>query len=151
MGKKSRDKGAAFECLIKNTILAAFPDAKVFRTLQADRAHQSDVHVAAGPGALPRLWIECHHGKTAINAKRSQARNDAIGAGRGDAIAIVIWRRTRAREVNVSLGLRDLVHLRMNAGLDHGTRDGNEAHLPYLPGDDDLVTLTIEAFLRLVA
>jgi hypothetical protein len=139
MGKKSRDKGAAFERLIVNTIAAAFPDAKVFRTMQADRAHQSDVHVAAGPSVLPRLWIECHHGKESISAKLQQAVGDAAAAGRTDAIPIVVWRRTRALDVNVTLHLRQLVHLRWATPGDP------------LPCDRHPVTMSIATFLLLVA
>lgn len=141
MGRKSRDKGAAFECLVKNLILAAFPDAKVFRTLQADRAHQSDVHVADGPGLLSLLWIECHHGPTSIAAKLAQARRDANAAGRANAIPVVIWRRTGAREVHATMALDAVLQLRRVFHLKAGWK--------VLPVDDDLVTMSAQAFLRL--
>jgi hypothetical protein len=143
-GRMSREKGRRFECLVRNLINGVYPDAQVFRTLQADRAHQGDVHVASGPGMLPLLWIECHHGKTAIAAKLAQARGDIVEARRGGAIAVVVWRRTGSPDVNASLGLRDLVTVRMSMG-----RVGT-AIVPAMPGDDDVVTMHFDRFLRLV-
>lgn len=134
VGRKSRNKGAAFERLVVNTIKKAWPDVEVRRGKQSHYADEPDVVVrmlTETDNICDRrdtLWIECQHANAPSPAKKmEQARRDA-GAGaphRGPAssVPVVVWRRTGSREVQATLTCEDagwllLGHMRTGQGRD---------------------------------
>jgi hypothetical protein len=89
----ARAKGLAFERRIAKAFRAKYPDATVRRSQQAHQAFEPDVVIEGkAPSMVKALWIECHHGKTAIAKKYQQAERDAA-AHEYVRVPVVIWRR----------------------------------------------------------
>lgn len=101
-GKLSRTKGANFERLIARMLREKFPGAEVYRSQQADRAHDPDIVIRGASHAIDNFWPELTCGKHAtwstVKAKMSQAFRDIDRAG-SDRFPVVIWRRQGSREI----------------------------------------------------
>lgn len=129
MGKKSRTKGNAFERLVCGLVRAADPDAVVRRGKQSHLADEPDVVVVEGRGLLPRLWIECHHGKTSPAIKLAQAVSDVDAYERGSGselsrIPVVISRKTGERYLKATIHLDDLAIVCGFVPEDHVMKNG---------------------------
>lgn len=119
--KNSRAKGQTFERLIKEAIVDGLKDLLpriiVRRSVQAERAHDSDVIIEGDgvPQWLCDLWIECNHADAPnpVN-KLTQAQGDSMWAikrtGR-KRLPLVIWRRTRERTLWVTATLETLLKM----------------------------------------
>lgn len=110
-GKLARTKGANFERLIARMLREKFPAAEVFRSQQADRAHDPDIVIRGTGTFLDRSWPELTCGKAVtwglVQRKMSQAVRDIERASSKRA-PIVIWRRQGER--NIFATFRDASH-----------------------------------------
>lgn len=138
--KLSRTKGRAYEHLIARKLRAAFPDADVRRSSQADRAANSDV-VATGSPVLESLWLELHDARRPDpKRKLEQAERDIVDShrarGAGLRLPVVIWHRIHEHTHQVTTRLWVLDQLRGVLRLTNG-----------LAGCDSMVTLDLEEFV----
>lgn len=110
MGKLSRNKGKAFERKIARAYREAIPEiAEEVR--RSDQSHQADDSDVTG---LPGLWTECEDAREPNPLKKlEQAERDA----KDGRIPVAITHKMRAKSVQATLRLRDLVQLfNENAG-----------------------------------
>ncbi len=115
VGRRSRNKGAAFERLVVNMIKGAWPDVDVRRGKQSHLADEPDVVVTAAD-VRGDLWIECQHANAPSPAsKMDQARRDSERADdtplSETRVPVVVWRRTGARAILATTSLTILVWL----------------------------------------
>lgn len=106
MGKLSRTKGRAFEQKIARVFRAAWPDAVVRRSSQADRAYNPDVMIEHGPAMLQSLWLELNDARNPDPlAKLAQAERDvdAMRVAYGSRSPAVIWHRLASRSIHVTM------------------------------------------------
>jgi hypothetical protein len=148
LGRRSRNKGKAFELVVRDQIRAAMPhvaNLTVRRSLQAERAWDADL-IVEGDGNLPAwllsLWLECEHANEPDpRAKLAQARRDVARytarTGRSR-LPLVVWRRTRSRSVHASTDMASLMSL---VGLDFPTGT---------PGSGALVTMLLSDLLSMM-
>lgn len=149
LGRRSRNKGKAFELVVRDQIRASLPhvtNLTVRRSLQAERAWDADLIVEGDsnlPAWLLSLWLECEHANDPDpRVKLEQARRDVarftarMGRSR---LPLVVWRKTRARSVYASTDVTTLFTL---TGRDFpaGT-----------PGSGALVTMLLADLLSLLA
>ena len=124
MGKLQRTKGKVFERLIASALRERYPAAEVRRTLQSQRAWDSDVVIDGDgvPNIVRALWLECEHSRNpAPRKKMMQALRD-IGASATHQngalrIPVVVWRLHRKQTIWTTLHLGDLNYLRNPAAL----------------------------------
>ena len=130
MGKLSRTKGGAFERKIVKAISSAFPSSTVFRTLQADKAYNSDVTVEPSlnvPPWLSSIWWECNDEANPNPEKKlTQALKDtklALARTSKKRYPVVVWHKKNAKFINVTARLREInflfgTHAQLERGLD---------------------------------
>jgi len=95
IGRRSREKGQAYQRLVRKWMEAALPGTTWLSRIQPRGAKSDgpDILGADGAGDVVPLWIECHNGRTAPAAKLAQAVADAPE----DHIAIAICHRPGSR------------------------------------------------------
>jgi hypothetical protein len=120
-GRRSRNKGKAFELVVRDQFKIVLPhvaNLTIRRSLQAERAWDADL-IVEGDGNLPAwllsLWLECEHANDPDpKVKLIQARRDVerfIARTSRRRLPLVVWRKTHSRSVYASTDLATLLEL----------------------------------------
>lgn len=116
LGKQSRNAGKTFERLIARLVRAYFDGAVVRRSLQSERAYESDVVVEGDcPSIVKEIWWECGNQK-AINPERklAQAELDASAAEQRTGVQklpLVVWKQKRKHTIWVTCRLGTMLRI----------------------------------------
>ncbi len=121
LGRRSKAKGSNFEREVKNQLITLlgpmYPNLIVRRSLQAERAYESDV-VVEGDGIPQRIldiWFECNHSNDPNPLlKLAQAVRDTDIASKHSGrrrMPAVVWRKTRSHTDNVTIYIGDLLRV----------------------------------------
>lgn len=99
MGMLSRRKGRSYEQRIGRMLREQWPGVEVRRSMQNERAFNSDLYVVGGSSKLERLWLElCDGRKPDPNKKLQQAEYDiAMSAKNDNRLPVVVWHRIGER------------------------------------------------------
>jgi hypothetical protein len=146
-----RIKGRAFEQLIVRTLTKALPGTVWHRSSQADRAWDADVVCESGNAIAQRLWLElCHAKHVDVRDKLEQGERDAAKSDRAmtanadvpSRLPAVVWRKSGAKHVNVTMRLATLIQIahRLPGHYEPVATRGNGV----------LVTMELGEFLELV-
>jgi len=121
LGRRSRNKGQAFELVVRDQFRTAMPTLcdvlTVRRSSQSERAYEADL-IIEGPGVpswLCDLWVECQHANEPDpDSKYAQAIRDSNLAARRTGRArtpVVIWRKSKSRSMWFTTEVRHLLEL----------------------------------------
>lgn len=101
-GASSRRKGHDFERWVARQLREAYPGTSVYRSMQSDGPHQSDVVISGS-----RLWVECQCSRRPTPlAKLKQAEEDSAmdtAAPKGFWRPLAVWREHGARTTFVTM------------------------------------------------
>jgi hypothetical protein len=140
-------RGKKFERKIAKQLRTYFPEATVRRSLQADRAYDSDLVVEGAqlPRVLCHIWWELNDEREPNpRRKLDQAHRDAALAEKRRAcflFPLVIWHKYRSPDIHVTLQLDTLARL-LRTQLDYLPQASGAGTYP--------VQLELNHFLSLV-